>query len=90
MAEQVSLENFIDLFPEKPDYQSYTRVIHEQGFDEATATLGVWYASLKRVQQQGFDAGISTKIPDFAASFYEKAEDEGYGEGNVMSLFKVL
>ena len=89
-SEDVGIDDFISLLPDNPDIQGYAQVIHDESFHECTATLQVWGAALQRIQQQGVDAGISTEIPDFVASFFKKAVDAGYGEENVMSLFKVL
>ncbi len=89
-SEGVSIDDFISLFPDEPTIQSYAKVIHEESFHECTATLQVWGTALHRIQQQGVDAKINTEIPDFVASFFKKAINAGYGEQNVMSLFKVL
>ncbi len=89
-SENVGLDEFMSLFPDQPAIQGYVRVIHEKSFDECTATLQVWGAALQRIQQQGIDANINTAIPDFFASFFEKAVDAGHGEKNVMALVKVL
>ncbi len=89
-SEGVSIDDFASLFPNEPTIQSYAKVIHEESFHECTATLQVWGAALQRIQQQGVDANINTEIPDFVASFFKKAVNAGYGEQNVMSLFKVL
>jgi 3-hydroxyisobutyrate dehydrogenase-like beta-hydroxyacid dehydrogenase len=89
-SEEVGIDEFISLFPDNPDIQHYAKVIHEESFHECTATLQVWGAALQLIQQQGVDANINTEIPDFVASFFKKAVDAGYGEKNVMSLFKVL
>ena len=89
-SESVSIDDFISLFPDEPTIQSYAKVIHEESFHECTATLQVWGAALHRIQQQGVDANINTEIPDFVASFFKRAVNAGYGEQNVMSLFKIL
>jgi len=89
-SEDVGLDDFISLFTDKPDIQHYARVIHEESFHECTATLQVWGAALRGIQQQGIDAGINTDIPDFAASFFDKAIEAGHGQKNVMALVKVL
>jgi 3-hydroxyisobutyrate dehydrogenase-like beta-hydroxyacid dehydrogenase len=89
-SEDVGLDRFISLFPNDPTIQTYATVIHEGRFHEATATLQVWSAALKRIQRQGVDAGISTEIPDFVDGFFERALHAGYGDQNVMSLLKVL
>ena len=89
-SEGVGLDEFISLFPDKPDIQRYAKVIHDECYHECTATLQVWGAALRRIQQQGIDAGINTEIPDFVASFFEKAIEAGHGQENVMALVKVL
>ena len=89
-SEDVGIDDFISLFPDEPDIQHYAKVIHEESFSKCTATLQVWGAALKRIQQQGVDANINTEVPDFVAGFFKKAVASGYGEENVMSLVKVL
>jgi len=89
-SEDVGLDHFMPLFPDEPDIQRYTKVIHDGTFDECTATLQVWGAALQRIQQQAIEAKINSQIPDFIASFFKKAVDGGYGEENVMALVKVL
>jgi 3-hydroxyisobutyrate dehydrogenase-like beta-hydroxyacid dehydrogenase len=89
-SEDVGIEDFISVLPDQPYVQGYAKVIHEESFQMCTATLQVWGAALKRIQQQGVDANINTEIPDFVASFFKKAVDAGYGEENVMALVKVL
>lgn len=89
-SEGVGLDEFLTLFPEDPDTPYYAKVIHNRSFDTYTSTLQVWADALRRIQQQGVDANISTEFPDFVAGFFKKAIDAGYGQENVMSLFKVL
>ncbi len=89
-SEDVGMDDFISLFPDQPDIQHYAKVIRDESYQKCTATLQVWGAALRRIQQQGVDAGISTEIPDFIAGFFNKAVDAGYGEQNVMALVKVL
>ncbi len=89
-SEDVGLDDFISLFPDNPDIQHFAKVIHEESFHECTATLQVWGAALQLIQQQGVDASINTEIPDFVASFFNRAIDAGYGQENVMALVKVL
>lgn len=89
-SENAGLDDFVALFPDRPDVQLYAQVIRDDSYDECTATLQVWGAALERIRQQGVDADINTEIPDFIASLFKKAVDAGYGEQNVMSLIKVL
>jgi 3-hydroxyisobutyrate dehydrogenase-like beta-hydroxyacid dehydrogenase len=89
-SEGASLKDFISLFPDDPVLQRYVTVIEDKSYQQCTATLQVWGAALERIQQQGKDAGISTQIPDFIGNYFNKAIDAGFGDENVMALFKVL
>lgn len=89
-SEGARLKDFISLFRDDPALQRYAAVIEDESYQECTATLQVWGDALKRIRQQGKDAGINTKIPDFIGSYFDLAMDAGYGEENVMALFKVL
>lgn len=89
-SEGVGLDEFIALFPGQPDIQDDAHVIHTGQFRECTATLEVWGSALKRIQQQAVDSSISSEIPDFFAGFFKKAIDAGFGQENVMALFKII
>ena len=89
-SEDVSVGDFAALFPENDVARQYANVIHSADFKNCTATLSVWAAALKRIQQQGRDAGINTDFPDYVASLFKKAINAGHGEENVMSLVKAL
>ena len=89
-SEGASLKSLISLFHDDPVLQRYATVIENESYQDCTATLQVWGAALERIRQQGNDAGISTDIPDFINSYFDSAIDAGYGEENVMALFKVL
>ena len=89
-AEGVGLDALIPLFPDNPLIQHDLTTIHEESYDNPYATLEVWGAALKRVQQQARDAGISPDIPDFVASYFEKAVDAGFGQKKAMAMFKIL
>ena len=89
-SEGASLKELISLFGDDVVLQRYARVIENESYQDCTATLRVWGAALERIQQQAKEAGISTDIPDFIGNYFNSAIDAGYGEENVMSLFKVL
>jgi 3-hydroxyisobutyrate dehydrogenase-like beta-hydroxyacid dehydrogenase len=89
-SEDVSVGDFATVFPANDVARQYANVIHSADFENCTATLSVWAAALRRIQQQGSDAGINTDFPDYVAGLFKKAIDAGYGEENVMSLVKVL
>ena len=89
-SEGASLKAFISLFRDDPVFQRYIAVIADESYQDCTATLRVWGDALGRIQQQGEDAGISTQIPDFIGNYFARAIDAGFGEQNVMALFKIL
>jgi 3-hydroxyisobutyrate dehydrogenase-like beta-hydroxyacid dehydrogenase len=89
-SEGVGLDDLMSTFPDQPYAQKLTQIIREESFDKSTATLEVWDGALKRIQQQGRDANINTEFPDFVASLFKKAMSAGFGQENVMSLFKIL
>ena len=89
-SEDVGFDEFISLFPDRPSVQFHAQVIHDESFNECTATLQVWGAALKSIQQQGEDANINTEFPDFVERFFKKAIGAGLGQENVMALVKVL
>lgn len=89
-SEGVGVDELIALLPDNPSLQSYAQVIHDQSFDEFTASLQVWGDALGHVQQQGIDAQINTEFPDFVASLFNRAIAAGHGQKNVMSLLKVI
>ena len=89
-SEGASLKEFISLFRDDPVFQRYLTVIADESYQECTATLRVWGAALERIQQQGKDAGINTDIPDFIGNYFARAIDAGFGDENVMALYKML
>jgi 3-hydroxyisobutyrate dehydrogenase-like beta-hydroxyacid dehydrogenase len=89
-AEGVDLAEFVALFSALPVVQGQATLIRENRFDQPTATLEVWKNALARVQQQAVDAGISSAIPDFYASFFKKALDAGLGQQEAIAIYKVL
>lgn len=89
-SEGVGVDELIALVPENPTLQTYMQVIHDESFDDFTASLRVWTEALHHVQQQGIDAAINTEIPDFASRLFNRALTAGHGQKNVMSVIKIL
>ena len=90
LSEGADLKDLISLFPDEPYAQMRFAVIDEEKYDQCTATLDVWGAALANIQQQGRDADINTDFPDFVASYFKKASAAGFGDKNVMAIFKTL
>ena len=89
-SEEADLGDFISLFADNPIVQERALTVHEDAFDECTATLGVWGAALAKIQKQGRDAGINTDFPDTVAGLFDKAVAAGYGQQHAMAICKVL
>ncbi len=89
-AEGVSLDAFIDLMDYDTAAQRYLRIIRDQSYDDTPATLNIWRAVSHLASRQAAEAGINAEVPDFVDGLLERTVDAGYGEDNVMSLYKVL
>jgi 3-hydroxyisobutyrate dehydrogenase-like beta-hydroxyacid dehydrogenase len=89
-SENVGLDLYASMFPEGDRARTLANVMHADAYEKPGATLAVWAAALKRVQNQAEDAGINREIPDFVADLLGRAMAEGYGEEDVAALLKVL
>ena len=89
-SEDVSVELYATMFPEGDRARSLAEIIGSGDFTETGATLAVWEGALRRIQQQAADAGLNAEIPDFAASFFQRAIAASHGEEDVAALIKVL
>lgn len=89
-SEGIEIEKFISMFPDNPRIQHHVGTIRDGTYDERTATLSVWQASLELLRQQALDAGIKPDFPNLVGGLFEKAMEAGYGEEHVMALFKAL
>ncbi|MBS9716586.1 NAD(P)-dependent oxidoreductase [Pseudohalocynthiibacter aestuariivivens] len=89
-SEAVGLDKFTSLFPDDEQIQHHAGTIRDGTFDQNTATLKVWQASLELLRQQARDARINTEFPDHVGSFFDRAIEAGYEEEHVMALYKVM
>ncbi|WP_209506692.1 MULTISPECIES: NAD(P)-binding domain-containing protein [unclassified Ruegeria] len=89
-AEGVELQKFISMFPDSARIQHHVGTIRDGTYDQRTATLSVWQASLELLKQQAIDAGMDAGFPSHVGGLFEKAVKAGYGDEHVMALFKVL
>ena len=96
-SQGIDLQAFMDLFPAEPapaDADAYTRklarIIRDADYDHPTATLQVWGEALARIQMQARDAGIPSAIPDFIASFFQRAIGMGLGNQEAIAIYKTL
>lgn len=89
-AEGIDLQKFISMFPDNERIQHHVGTIRDGTYDQRTATLSVWQASLELLKRQAMDVGIDAGFPNHIGTLFDKATKAGYGEEHVMALFKVL
>ena len=69
-------------------------IIHRDAFAlnslHSGTTLGVWANVVRCLRAQAVDAGINGELPDFLATFYDRAVAMGHGDEDVAALVKVL
>ncbi len=88
-SEGVPLDQYAALADEGSRSKWLLDIVASGRFDNRQNTLAVWYAALRRIQEQAREAGLSCEIPDLAAAFFERAITAGYGEEHVAALVKV-
>jgi 3-hydroxyisobutyrate dehydrogenase-like beta-hydroxyacid dehydrogenase len=89
-SESVDLDKFTSLFPEDGQIQHHVGTIRDETFEQNTATLKVWRASLELLRQQAVDTQINSEFPDHVGSFFDRAIEAGYEDEHVMALYKVM
>jgi 3-hydroxyisobutyrate dehydrogenase-like beta-hydroxyacid dehydrogenase len=96
-VEGIDLQEFIDLFPADPapadadaNTRALARIIRDGAYDQPTATLRVWGEALARIRMQARDAGIPSAIPDFIASYFQRAVNMGLGQEEAIAIYKTL
>jgi 3-hydroxyisobutyrate dehydrogenase-like beta-hydroxyacid dehydrogenase len=89
-AEGADLEIYAALFAESDTARSMIDIIRKGAFANPPATLSVWHAALRRLQEQARDTGISSEVPDLVASIMGRAAAAGFGEEHVAAIVKVL
>lgn len=89
-SEGIELQKFMSMFPDHARIQHHVGTIRDGTYDQRTATLSVWQASLELLKQQALDAGMDAEFPNHVGGLFEKAIKAGYGDEHVMALFKVL
>ena len=88
-SEGVPLDQYAALADDGSRSKWLLSIIASGRFETPSATLAVWYGALRRIQEHAHEAGLSCKIPDFAATYFERAIASGHGEEHVAALVKV-
>ncbi|MEX5578226.1 NAD(P)-dependent oxidoreductase [Pseudophaeobacter sp. A-200-2] len=89
-SEGIELQKFIEMFPDNARIQHHVGTIRDGTYDQRTATLSVWRASLELMKQQAIDAGMDAGFPNLVGGLFDRAVQADYSEEHVMALFKVL
>jgi 3-hydroxyisobutyrate dehydrogenase-like beta-hydroxyacid dehydrogenase len=89
-AEGADLEIYASLFAESDSARSMIDVIRRGAFADPPATLSVWHAALRRLQDQARDTGISSEVPDLVLKLLGRAAAAGFGDEHIAAMVKVL
>ena len=89
-AEGVKLELYADVFGANDPARWVIDTIRTQSYENPTATLKVWNAALRMIQEQARDCGIGSEVPDFVGGILDRAETAGYGEEDIAAMIKIL
>lgn len=89
-SEGADLEVYASVFAEDDTGRRMIDVVRKDSFSSPPATLGVWNAALRRLQEQARGAGINTEVPDLVAGILNRAEAAGLGAEHIAAMVKVL
>jgi 3-hydroxyisobutyrate dehydrogenase-like beta-hydroxyacid dehydrogenase len=89
-SEGADLEVYASVFAENDTGRWMIDVIRKHAFSNPPATLSVWNAALRRLQDQARDAGINSEVPDMVSGMLNRAEAAGFGAEHIGSMVKVL
>ena len=89
-SEGVGIDLLSSMFPEGDWARHLTQVIHAGAYDNPGATIEVWSAALKAIEEQARDRGINAEIPGFVSSLLERAISSGLGGKDIAALIRIL
>ena len=89
-SEGADLEVYASVFTEHDTGRWMIGVVRRNAYANPPATLSVWNAALRRLQQQARDAGINREVPDLIAGILDRAEAAGFGAEHIAAMVKVL
>ena len=89
-SEGVGIDLLSSMFPEGDWARHLTQVIHAGAYDNPGATIEVWSAALKAIEEQARDRRINAEIPGFVSSLLERAISSGLGGKDIAALIDVL
>jgi 3-hydroxyisobutyrate dehydrogenase-like beta-hydroxyacid dehydrogenase len=89
-SEGVEIAAYSSLFADDHAAKGLIETIRTETFDRPGATIDVWLAAIEKIQAQARDAGISSELPDFIASFFKRATAMGFGNEDTAAIVKVM
>ena len=89
-SEGADLEVYASVFAEDDTGRWMIDVVSKGAFSSPSATLSVWNAALRRLQEQARDAGINSEVPDLVAGILDRADAAGFGAEHIAAMVKVL
>src|SRR5258706_3090773 len=89
-SEAADLEVFASVFAENDTGRGMIDAVSKGAFSNPPATLSVWNAALRRLQEQARDAGINREVPDLVSGILNRAEAAGFGAEHIAAMVKVL
>jgi 3-hydroxyisobutyrate dehydrogenase-like beta-hydroxyacid dehydrogenase len=89
-SENVGVDALEAMLPEGDRARILVSRIRRDHYIEPDATVGVWDAVSRRLNDQAQDRGINAEFPGFAASIVRRAMRAGYGDEDVAALVKVF
>ena len=89
--EDVSLEQFANMFPEGDRARSLALSIHNQNYDEnISASVEVAVSCVSTIKRLTEDLQIKCELSDFLLNYYNRAITAGYGQQDTASLIEIL
>jgi 3-hydroxyisobutyrate dehydrogenase-like beta-hydroxyacid dehydrogenase len=89
-SENVGIETYTSLFADAHPAKGLIETIRTGAFDAPGATIGVWFAAIEKIRAQARGAGLNSEVPDFIASFFQRAIAMGFGDEDTAAIIKVL
>lgn len=90
-SEDVSLQQFADMYPEGDRARHLASVIDKDDFEKnISATVETSIEVVSAIRNFAVEIGIDSDFPDFLLNLYQRAAAAGYGKQDNASLIKVF
>ncbi len=89
-AENIDIETYSGMYPDEHPAKSLIEAIKNETFDDPGATVDVWLGAIRKIQAETDSLSINNEVPDFIASFFERATAMGCGGEDTAAIIKVM